>query len=270
MADLVLKNEKEKIFLENLIISEDVYDFPKVRNHQEFRHLMTYRNHQRSWGLTEVINEVEDNLLILVNKDTRVAYLNRLLRKIDSKRAIQRNRIELIESEKTDEYQFLLNYPKQPQINFSISRKAIVHNIKSSLVYLHMFEVCVLKELEVEGYTQSNKSEEIESIFKKGYPDKLIPIMRDLEIIDSDNKSILTARTGYKLFAFIDAINDIALSQKILTKKYSTDELVLKFNHYLGTSYKKHNRPTKKEKSQGKMKGYFQCLSRAKEQIKKI
>jgi hypothetical protein len=270
MAALVLKNEKEKLFLENLIISEDVYNSPEVKTQQEFRHLMTYRNHQRSWGLTDANNEVEDNLLLLVNRDARVAYLKRLIKKIELKKMIQQKRIELLNSEKDDQYQFVLNYPKQPQVIFSISRKAITHNIKSSLAYLQMFEISVSNQLEIEGYIQSNKKQDIRYIFQNGYFEKCIPIMTDLEIIDSGNKNILTVRTGYKLFAFIDAINDVSLNKKILVKIFSVDELVLKFNTYLGTNYQKHNRPTKKEKSEGKMKGYFQCLKDAKALIKKI
>lgn len=270
MAALVLKNEKEKLFLENLIIAEDVYDSPKAKNQQEFRHLMTYRNHQRSWGLIEANNEVEDNLLLLVNKDARVAYLSRLIKKIEGKRMIQQQRVELLKSEKVDQFQFILNYPKLPQITFSIARKAIIHNIKSSLTYLQMFETSILQQLEIEGYFQNSKSQDIRTIFQNGYFDKCIPIMRNLEIIDSGNKTILTVRTGYKLFAFIDAVNDASLDKKILTKNFPVDELVSKFNQYLGTNYNKHNRPTKKEKSEGKMKGYFQCLKDANALIKKI
>lgn len=270
MAGLLLKNEKEKSFLENLIISEDVYDFPKSRNQQEFRHLMIYRNHQRSWGLAELNSEVEDNLFLLTNKDARVAYLRRLIKKIEVKRMIQQERIDSLEFEKIDDYQFVLNYPKQPQIVFSIPRKAIIHHIKSSLAYLQIFEIFISKQLEIEGYVQSNKAHEIRNIFKKEYFDKCLPIMRDLEIIDISNKNILTKRTGYKLFAFIDAINDVSLNKRILTKSFSTDELVLKFNQYLRTNYKKHNRPTKKEKSEGKMKGYSHYFKEAKELIKKI
>lgn len=272
MKGLILNNDKEKLFLDKLIISDDIYDYPKVKNEREFRNAMTFRNHERSWVLTELDREVEDNLLLLVNKDARVAYLNRLIEKIIFIRDIQNERIDnLLADKNKEEYEFLLNYPNEPQIYFSVSRKAIIHNRKAGLLYLKIFEIFVRKQLKIEIPEPYNEVEQLKSILKDGCFDKCLDIMKGLEIIDNNNKSNLTLRTGYKLFALIDAINNVIAPEKqILARHISADELVSIFNKYLGTVYKKHNRPTKNEKLNGKMKGYYQALKDAKELIKKI
>ena len=121
--------------------------------------------------------------------------------------------------------------------------------------------------------------------------------MQELEIIDNNSRSILTKRKGYKLFAFIDAIN-MSSNKKILVRNFTTTELISIFNNYLKKNYgfelrvekqltknsiqihtklkgdkdsfKKINRPTKNEKNQGSGKGYLQTLKEAKDLIKKI
>lgn len=269
MENLVLRNEKEKLFLEKLILSTDIYEYPKAKNGKEFLNLMTLRNHERSWVLSELTREVEDNLLLLVYKDSRVAYLQRLIQKIDIIKSIQIDSIESLEYDKNDKFEFNFYDRKESSVYFAVSRKGIIHNRKAGIMYLNAFEVFIQIQLKIELPEQYKERAQLQDIFKEGKFQYCLEIMKDIEIIDKNKKNILTPKKGYKLFALIDGINTVSSDKNILVRNFTSDELVTLFNSYLGTSYTKHNRPTKKEREERNGKGYFQTLKEIKELMKK-
>lgn len=158
-------NKKEKLFLEALIPSEDIYLYPKTKNAQEFRMAITYRNHERSWALEKLNREIEDNLLLFDEKASRTAYLNRLLFKIDSLQAVQEERIEITQSGSEQEnFEFSLNYPDGTQISFAVPVQLIVNSIKAGLFYLAILKIFISKQISIENNEHSLQEIRIEFI----------------------------------------------------------------------------------------------------------
>ncbi|MGN6296549.1 MAG: hypothetical protein ACTHM7_07200 [Ginsengibacter sp.] len=165
MDNLILSNKKEKLFLENLIPAEDIYSYPKTKNAQEFRNTVTYRNHERSWALDELTREIEDNLLLLIEKSARIGYLNRLLFKIANLQTIQEERIEsMLGQSEEGNFHFELTYPDLTQISFAVPVQLILNSIKAGLFYLAILRIFISKQISIENKEHSFSEVQIDFI----------------------------------------------------------------------------------------------------------
>ena len=197
MENLVLKNDKEKLFLEELIISEDIYNYPDVKNDKEFRNLITYRNHERSWALSELNREVEDNLLLLTNKDARITYLKRLIQKIETIDYIQKKCIELLVDRNDDEYQYIIHFPGKPQIVFSVSKMLLVNSRKAGLAYLGIFKTFIKNHLNIETQTELSQFENFIDL-KNWINESFIKFIYSMQ---RDVKSSRLSKKDFELYA---------------------------------------------------------------------
>lgn len=164
MENLVLKNNKEKLFLDELIISEDIYNFPDVKNEKEFRNLIIFRNHERSWALKDLNREIEDNLLLLMNKDARISYLKRLIQKIEAVDCIQKMCIDSLVDHVGNEYQYIIHFPSKPQVVFSVPKMLLINSRKAGLAYLGLFKTFIENHLKIETQIELSQFENFKSL----------------------------------------------------------------------------------------------------------
>ncbi|MDN3657203.1 hypothetical protein QWZ08_16255 [Ferruginibacter paludis] len=228
MENLVLKNEKEKLFLNKLILSKDIYDYPEVKNEKEFRHYIIFRNHERSWVLDQLYDEVEDNLLLLSNKDSRTVYLRRLLKNIERIKLLQNERIDAFNEKMTEDYEFVLSYPGKPQIVFSTSKIILIHSIAAGLFYLDLFELFVTAQLEIELQT-----EEISLVEKVNFEDLINDAF--IRFIYSMQRDLKVSKLLKADFAAYEKREDSRTSY-LFNKFEVMGELKCNYQHHIGSS----------------------------------
>jgi len=144
-----ISNKKEKEFFELLRANGFLQD-RKVENKEIFVFTASYLMHEQSGVLSELLTEIDDNLLQLSSKDARSIYLKKYLTKTENLATFLSEQIVYYKAITDDTVLWQVNWPDK-RIHFEIEPWRLENVYKTGLGYLNLLKANVEFHLELES-----------------------------------------------------------------------------------------------------------------------